>query len=75
MAVRIRPAVGFLLFFVAVAAWLTPAPQAQTRASDARSASSGQAKASAKWVVPRTAVHEITDFVELRELFLGARSP
>ena len=54
MAVRIRPAVGFLLFFVAVAAWLTPAPQAQTRASDARSASSGQAKASAKWVVERT---------------------
>ena len=55
MAVRIRPAVGFLLFFVAVAAWLTPTSPAQTRASDARSASSGQAKASAKWVVPRTA--------------------
>jgi hypothetical protein len=55
MALRLRPAVGFLVFVVMLVAGLAPLPQAQTRASGARSTSSGQANAAAKWVVPRTA--------------------
>jgi hypothetical protein len=47
MAGRRHPVVGFLVFALAWAAWWSPAPQAQTRASDAKS--------TAKWVVPRTA--------------------
>ena len=47
MAGRRHPAVGFLVFLLALAAGWTSVPQAQTRASDAKS--------TAKWVVPRTA--------------------
>ena len=47
MAVRLRPAFGFLAFVLILAAGAAPAPQAQTRASNA--------KATGKWAVPRTA--------------------
>jgi hypothetical protein len=53
MAVRVRPAVGFLLLSFFLAAGSAPAPQAQTRAGSL--SRSGQAKAAGKWVVPRTA--------------------
>ena len=47
MAVRFRPAVGFLAFLLLLCSASATAPLAQTRTADA--------KAAANWVVPRTA--------------------